>query len=116
MSEQFGLVIYAGFILSLIGCCITFCEMINKKVQNSSLTMLTGVLDTTLGFCAFVWVVWASFVRLGRNGKVCAGATMNVNEVAEPYAYDQGSFLQVILVLMYTIPPTLFVATNCGCL
>ena len=69
-----------------------------------------------MGLAALAWLVWASIARLSRDGKVCAGATNNVSFEAYPYAYEQGSFLSVILVLMYVIPPTLLVATNCGCL
>ena len=90
--------------------------MINKSAKNKQLNILVGLLDSLLGLAAFAWLIWASVVRLSREGKVCAGATMNVSESAMPYAYPQGAFLQVMLVIMYIIPVTLFVATNCGCL
>ena len=34
ITEQFTAVIYAGFILSLVGCGITFLEIVNKKLAN----------------------------------------------------------------------------------
>ena len=116
VTEAFTSVIYYGFILTLVACIVTTVEMINKKVNNKQLTILTGILDSLLGLAGVVWLIWASVVRLQRNGKICAGATTNVSEEVYPYAYNQGAFLQVMLVLLYTIPPVLLVATNCGCL
>ncbi len=116
MSEAFTTVINYGFYLTLVGCLVTFVEMITKMQKEMSFTVPIGILDTLLSALAFAWLIYASFVRLSRDGKICAGATMNVNETTEPYAYEQGVFLQVILVLGYIVPPTLFVATNCGCL
>ena len=116
VSAMFDNIITAAFYLALVGCIITVIEMINKKVNNKQLLILTSVCDTILGLCAFAWLIWASIVRLSRDGKICSGATTNVSEMTYPYAYDQGALLQVMLVLMYTIPPILFVATNCGCL
>ena len=108
--------IYAGFVLALVGCGITFLQLVNKKLESKQLLVLTGLMDTMLGFLVFGWVVWASFTRLSRPGKVCAGATMNVNEEIEPYSYEQGNFLMLMLVLFYIVPATLFITTNCGCL
>ena len=67
--------------------------MINKSAQNKQLNVLVGICDSLLGAVAFAWLIWASFVRLERGGKVCAGATMNVSESTKPYAYPQGAFL-----------------------
>ena len=103
-------------ILSLIGLANCIVEMINKKVDNKNLTVLNGVIDTLVAFAAIGWVAWASVVRLGHGGRSCAGATMNVTEPVKPYAYEQGQMLVVTLVLAYTVPPTILVATNCGCL
>ena len=116
MTEQFSSVITVGFYLSLIAACCSCVEVINKKVNNKQLTQITGLIDTIVAACALAWVIWASMIRLGRNGKICSGGTTNVSEPTYPYAYDQGSFLIVMLVLSYVVPPTLLVATNCGCL
>ncbi len=116
MTEAFTTVINYGFYLTLVGCLVTFVEMITKLQKEMSFTVPIGILDTLLSLLGFAWLIYASVVRLSRDGKICAGATMNVNETTEPYAYEQGVFLQVILVLGYIVPPTLFVATNCGCL
>ena len=116
MTEAFTNVINYGFYLCIVGCLVTVIEMITKMQKEMSLTVPIGIIDTLLSALAFAWLIYASFVRLSRDGKICAGATMNVNEPTEPYAYEQGVFLQVILVLGYIVPPTLFVATNCGCL
>uniref|UniRef100_A0A7S3I616 MARVEL domain-containing protein n=1 Tax=Favella ehrenbergii TaxID=182087 RepID=A0A7S3I616_9SPIT len=116
MTAKFTQVIFFGMILALIGLINCIVEMANKFVDNSGLRVLNGVIDTTVGFAAIAWVTWASIVRLSHNGKICAGATMNVTEATEPYAYEQGVFLQVVLMLSYTVPPVLLVATNCGCL
>ena len=40
--------------------------------------MIIGICDAIIGILAAVWLVWASIVRLGRDGKICAGATTNV--------------------------------------
>ena len=78
--------------------------------------MLINVCDTLVSIAALFWLIWAYFVRLSRDGKICAGATTNVTETTKPYAYDQGQFLVVMIVLMTILPVTLLVATNCGCL
>ena len=93
MTEKFTTVIWACFILVLIGLINCLIEMINKFVKNQSLTILTGVIDSLIAVAFICWVVWASIERLDRNGKICAGATMNVTEEARPYAYKQGVFL-----------------------
>ena len=116
VSAEFETIVNLGFILCLVGCGISGLEMINKKVNKKPLLVLTGILDTLLAVAALAWLIYCSMIRLSRNGKICAGATTNVSEATYPYAYDQGAFLQVMLVLMYVIPPTLLVATNCGCL
>ena len=107
-----------GFYITLIALLVSIVEIINKpkSMQKKPLIVLVGVLDSIIGIIAFGWLIWATVVRLSRDGKICAGATTNVTEQGYPYAYDQGVFLQVMLVLMYVIPPTLWVATNCGCL
>ena len=101
---------------SLIGALVSFLEICNKKAKNKQLTVFIGIADTIIGLAAFAWLIWASFVRLGRDGKICAGATMNVTEETQPYAYEQGMNLIVILMLSYSVPPVLLIATNCGCL
>ena len=116
MTEIFTQVIYTGFIIALVGACLSFLEIINKKVGNKQLTTLAGIGDTLVGLAAFGWLMWATYERLRKNGAICSGATTNVNSEMEPYAYEQGAFLACILVLMYVVPPTLFIATNCGCL
>ena len=116
VTETFTNNIYAGFVMTAIAFCVSLVEMINKKVGNKQLTVLVGILDTLLGLSAAAWLIWATVIRLERSGKICSGATTNVSEEVYPYAYAQGAFLQVMLVLCYTLPPILFVATNCGCL
>ena len=116
VTEEFTTVISFMFYGSLVGALVSFLEICNKKAKNKQLTVFIGIADTIIGLAAFAWLIWASFVRLGRDGKICAGATTNVSVQVKPYAYAQGAFLQVMLVLMYVIPPSLFVATNCGCL
>jgi uncharacterized membrane protein HdeD (DUF308 family) len=116
MTEAFTQVIMYGFYLSLVGVLITLVEMLTKLQKEKGLTVPIGICDTIVGILAIAWLIWATMVRLSKDGKICAGATMNVNESTEPYAYEQGVFLQVVLVLGYIVPPTLFVATNCGCL
>ena len=116
MTDKFTTVIYTGFIISLVSACLSFLEVLNKKMNNKQIIVLTGLGDTLIGLAALAWLIWATVVRLSRDGAICAGATTNVNSEMEPYAYEQGSFLAVMLVLMYVIPPTLFIATNCGCL
>ena len=116
MTEAFTKVISYAFYLSLVGCLVTLVEMMTKIAKKKEFTVPIGVLDTIVGLLAAAWLIWATVVRLSRDGKICAGATMNVNAETFPYAYNQGVLLQVILVLGYIVPPTLFVATNCGCL
>ena len=116
VTEEFTSVIWGCFILAIIGLINCVVEMVNKFTKKPQLTVANGVVDSLVGAAAIAWVIWASIARLDRNGKVCSGATMNVTEQARPYAYEQSVFLQVILMLSYTIPPVLLVATNCGCL
>ena len=93
VTEQFTNIIMAGFYLTLVGTIVSLVEMINKKAQNKGLTVIIGICDAIIGILAAAWLVWASLVRLGRDGKICAGATTNVEVQVEPYAYAQGSFL-----------------------
>ena len=118
MTDQFSSIINMGFYVSLFACIVTILEIINKpkSMQKKSINTLVGVCDSLIGIVAFGWLIWATVVRLSRDGKICAGATTNVTETSYPYAYDQGQFLIVMLVLMYVVPVTLWVATNCGCL
>ena len=116
MTATFTNVIKLGFWISAISTVVNIIEMLNKKMKNKQLVMVVGILDTVIGLAAAVWLAYASWARLSIDGKICSGATTNVSEETYPYAYNQGAFLQVMLVLMYVIPPTLFVATNCGCL
>ena len=116
MTEKFTLVTWACFWICAIGLINCAMEIVNKKVDNKGLTVLNGVIDSLLAACYVAWVVWASVVRLSIDGKTCAGATMNVIEETQPYAYEQGVNLIVILMLSYSVPPVLLVATNCGCL
>ena len=116
VTEQFSSVISTGFYITLIAALCSCLEVVNKKMQKKEVTQITGIVDTILGLAGLGWVIWTSLVRLGRDGKICAGGTTNVSEETYPYAYDQGSFLIVMLVLCYIVPVTLLVATNCGCL
>ena len=116
MTAQFTSVIYTGFVVALIASCISFIEIINKKVGSKQLTVLMGILEMLVALVCVGWLVWAFTVRLSRNGKICAGATTNVTGPTKPYAYEQGQFLVVMLVIMTIMPVTLLVATNCGCL
>jgi len=88
MSAAFTSCIMTGFYIALIGTIVSLVEMINKKVQNKSLTVLVGILDTMVGLAAFGWLIWAYTVRLSRDGKICAGATTNVTGPTKPYAYQ----------------------------
>ena len=85
-------------------------------MSNKQITKLVNIFDSLVVMAVAAWLAWATTVRLSRHGRLCAGGTNNVSEEVHPYAISQGSFLIVIIVLMYTIPPTLFIATNCGCL
>ena len=93
VTEAFTNVILAGFLITAIGLFVSVVEMINKKVQNKQLRVLVGLFDTLVGLAGFAWLIWASWVRLNREGKICAGATTNVSEETFPYAYNQGVFL-----------------------
>ena len=95
---------------------VSIVEIINKKMKNKQITKLVNMFDSLLILAAAAWLAWTTIVRLGRHGRLCAGGTNNVSEEVHPYAINQGSFLIVMIVLMYTIPPSLFIATNCGCL
>ena len=116
VTERFTMVIWCSFLLCAFGLLNCFVEMVNKFVSNKNLVVLTGVLDSIAVVAAIAWIVWASIVRLDRNGKICAGATMNVTMGSRPYAYEQGVYLVVVLMLCYTVPPVLLIATSCGCL
>ena len=78
MTDEFTSVISVCFYVCLVGAIISLVEMANKKINNKQLTTLIGVGDTIIGLAAAAWLVWASIVRLGREGKICAGATTNV--------------------------------------
>ena len=78
MTDEFTSVITVLFYICLVGALVSLVEIFNKKSNNKQLTTLIGVADTILGLAGFAWLVWASFVRLGREGKICAGATTNV--------------------------------------
>ena len=116
MTEKFTLLTWVCFFLCVVGLINCAIEIANKFVDNRQLTVLTGVIDTLLATFVVFWVVWASVVRLSKDGRICAGATMNVSEETQPYAYEQGMNLIVILMLSYSVPPVLLIATNCGCL
>ena len=77
---------------------------------------MINILDTIVILAAFAWLVWCYSVRLSQDGKICAGATTNVTGPTRPYAYEQGSMLVTLMVIMTIMPVTLFIATNCGCL
>ena len=116
MSAAFEKVIMTGFYVTLAAFIVSVVEIINKFAKNKSLNMLIGILDTLVSLAALGWLIWCYVVRLSRDGKICAGATTNVSAATKPYAYEQGQFLVVMLVLMTILPVTLAVATNCGCL
>ena len=78
MTDEFTNVISVCFYICLAGVIISLVEMVNKKMNNKMLTTVIGVGDTIVGLGAVAWLVWASFIRLGREGKICAGATTNV--------------------------------------
>ena len=116
VTAQFTAIIYTGFFITLIASFVSIVELINKKMSNKQITKLVNIFDSLVVMAVAAWLAWATTVRLSRHGRLCAGGTNNVSEEVHPYAISQGSFLIVIIVLMYTIPPTLFIATNCGCL
>ena len=116
MSAAFESLIMFGFYVALCATIISAIEIINKFAKNKGLTVLIGILDTLVSLAALGWLIWCYMVRLSRDGKICAGATTNVTGPTKPFAYEQGQFLVVMMVLMTIMPVTLFIATNCGCL
>ena len=116
MSAAFESLIMFGFYVALCATIISAIEIINKFAKNKGLTVLIGILDTLVSLAALGWLIWCYMVRLSRDGKICAGATTNVTGPTKPFAYEQGQFLVVMMVIMTIMPVTLLVATNCGCL
>ena len=88
MTEQFTMITWACFLICAVGLVNCLIEIANKFVDNKQLTVLSGVIDTLLATLYIGWGIWASVVRLSKDGKTCAGATMNVTEETYPYAYE----------------------------
>ena len=116
MSEAFTQLCWFGFYLSVAATAISIVELVNKFMKIGTLTYLINILDSLIVIAAAAWLAWCYYVRLSRNGKICAGATTNVTAPTKPYAYEQGSMLVNMIVLGTIMPVTLLVATNCGCL
>ena len=116
MTEKFTQVIFVLFCISLAQCALIALEMINKHARKKAITHFTGMVGILISLCFAAWLVWAIYERMRRNGKICAGATMNVLSEMKPFAYQQGAFLIVIILLMLIVPLALTIATNCGCL
>ena len=64
MSAQFTQVITVGFLIALAGLINCGVEMGNKFLKSDLLRVINGVIDSLLAIVTFVWVVWASYVRL----------------------------------------------------
>ena len=116
MSAAFTQLCWFGFYLAVIALVVGVVELVNKFAKVKELTYAVNVADSVIILAAAAWLVWCYTVRLSQHGKICAGATTNVTGPTKPYAYEQGSMLVTLMVIMTIVPVALFVATNCGCL
>ena len=116
MSAAFTQLCWFGFYLAVIALVVGVVELVNKFAKIEPLTYVVNIADSVIVLAAAAWLVWCYTVRLSQDGKICAGATTNVTGPTKPYAYEQGSMLVTLMVIMTIVPVALFVATNCGCL
>ena len=116
VTERFSWAFYVGWILGLMALCTCIANVVCKFFYIKILHRIAAFIELFAGLLYLFWLCIAGWIRMEREGRVCAGATNMVSKDEFPYAYTQGEGLYLAFFFGTLIPVSLCVLCNCGCL
>ena len=88
MTAAFCRALYVEYVLcwTALGCQIF--HLLSKFLDLAAFRVIVGWIEMFFYLLAFAWLIWATIMRFGLEGRVCAGSTNNITFEVEPFAYN----------------------------
>ena len=114
VSEEFSNIIDFSLILAFCGTFTSLFSLVRLICRKDSNQILIAI-DAILAVGYFTWLIYATVARFSHTGRVCSGAYQGATEIMYPYDYYKGEFIFWAVLLGWSIPGTILLATRLFC-